>query len=196
MSQYIKISSLTGGSCNCNLKSVITYIGKHYGRLANKEGRKNEEYFEGGVKFIIKHCGRSKEAVRRMIEPKKIKNSKSREWCFNKRFYGKSYAYIVKLLYKKMHHKSKPSDKAYVEELLNKLYQDVCSSLSANNKPDRLYSNALIFWQKDMLELHRINNKVSEDNNKETGKIITEITEVDNKYQFPSDNKSTNTKGV
>jgi len=175
MSQYLKISHPAGDSCSKGLRLSITYIGKHYGRRANREGYSDREYFRCGKNFIAKRFGAfSKTAVLLMVKPKRIKGSNVKQWCYNKRVYAGAYKYILELLLK-----NPASDKVYVAELLNRLYQDVYDMGENNNELARLCSNALLFWQKEMLGLHLVNSNIPSASKEEAGKILMEIAEVD-----------------
>jgi len=174
MSQYLNIPSPTGGSCNSNLREVIIYIGKHYGKLAGKKGRP-DEYFKSGIKFISKHFGSFKKtAIRLMVEPKRIKNSRNKRWCYNKRIYGKAYEYIIYLLRKR-----RPIDEVYITKLFENLYQNICKVVGTGSNLNYLCSDALLYWQKGMLRLHEINAHVSSDDIVIAGKILSKIDEVD-----------------
>jgi hypothetical protein len=175
MAQYLKISSPVGGLRNSGLKRSIIYIGKRYGKLANRDGYKDKEYFKCGIKVIAKLCGAfCKTAILCMVEPKKTKNPDNKKWCYHKQVYGKAYGHIIRLL-----HKCPPSEKDIVKELLNNLYLDICKKLEKNNGLAHVCSNALLFWQKDMLGLHEIKPNVSINDRKEAGEILRKIIEVD-----------------
>ena len=175
MAQYLKVSSPVGGSCNNSLKRAITYIGTRYGKLANKNGRTNKEYFKGGRDFVAKRFGAfRKTAINHMVMPKKIKNSKNRHWRYHKRIYDEAYGYIIDLLLK-----CPPDDKNMVKGLLDDLHQDICVKSGEGNGLARHCSNALLFWQKDMLELHKISRNISDDDKEVAGKILVKIVEVD-----------------
>jgi len=172
MSQYLKISYPRLKPSSGGLKMSITYIGKHYGKLANKEGYKSRKYFKYGKKFIAKRFGSFCEtAIHLMAEPKRIKNSDKKQWCYNKRIYVKAYDYIIELLFKRRF-----SDGVYVKELLNSLYQDACRD--SNTELEHLCSNALLFWQKEMLDLCQFSANFSIDR-EDAGKILRGISEVD-----------------
>ena len=175
MAQYLKISSLKGGSCNTGLKKSIIFIGKRYGRLANKEGHSSKKYFKYGVKFIANKFGAfRKNAIFRMVKPKSIKNSNAKQWCYNKQVYGKAYGYIIKLLLR-----CQPKDKEYVTELLNNLYHDICKEPKIDSNLERLCSNALIYRQKEMLKLYNNNPKILNYDKEEAGKLLIKIAEFD-----------------
>jgi hypothetical protein len=169
VAQYLKVSSFTGGSSNSGLKRAITYIGKCYCRRAKKN------YYEYGIKFIAKKFGRfRKNAIRRMVDPLKIKNSDAKQWCYHRQIYGKVYGQIIKLL-----DKSPPSDKEYVKELLHSLYQDICKNTELGSRLAHLCSDALIFWQKDMLDLQKIKSNISINDRVDVAKILKQIAEFD-----------------
>lgn len=171
MAQYVKITSDVAGSSNGALRKAIIYIGKRHGKLANKEGYSSKEYFKCGRDFIAKKCGSFKKtAILRMVEPRRIKGSKAKQWCYNKQAYGKAYSYIISLLLK-----CPPEDKSYISSLLNMLYQDIRKELEPGSAPERLCSNALIYWQKSMLSIHEISTNVSVDERQEAGKILSKV---------------------
>lgn len=98
MGAYIKISysSTVAGKSNRGLKEAIEYIGKRYGKLANVEGLSSKRYEKAGIAYIAKRFGHfRKSAVKYMIYPKKIKNSESRQWCYNKQIYVRAYKLIL-----------------------------------------------------------------------------------------------------
>lgn len=156
MGAYIKISSDKAGSCNSGLKQSIVYIGKKYGRLANKEGATSKQYLKSGIAFVAKKFGRMRHnAIKYMIFPKRIKNSTKKQWNFNKQTYARAFSLIVDYLLK-----AAPEDKEYVYDLLNKLYQD---SSGYGDDVERICSDALIYWQKKMLSVNRNNPEIGED---------------------------------
>jgi hypothetical protein len=175
MAQYLKISYPEVKPRRNGLKEAITYIGKCYGKLANKSGCTDKEYFKSGKKVVAKRCGRfCWSAVSCMVTTKKVKGSNARQWCYHKRIYGKAYRIIVNMLFK-----SPPCDKEYVAKLLNGLYQDVCDNNKNGLEIKRLCSNALMFWQKEMLGLRQGNQEFPEDVRTAAGKILREIADVD-----------------
>jgi len=175
MAQYLKIPSPTGGSCNRNLKKVIRYIGMHYGKLANKKDLEEDEYYVSGLNFIAKRFGSfQKNAIRLMVEPNRIKKSKNRQWCFNKRIYVKAYYYITKLLRKRL-----PIDEVYITDLFKILYQNIYFVINTDSNLNCLCSDALLHWQKGMLALHEVNSNVSENDRDKAGEILRKIEKVD-----------------
>lgn len=177
MADYLKIYSPVGGKLNSGLKKAITYIGKHYGKLENKEGYKNKEYFKYGRKYIAKQCkgNRCETAILYMVKPDKTKNPDNRLWRYHKRIYMEAYEHIINSL-----RKCPPSDKDIVKELLNDIYLDICKRLGEDNKPARLCSNALLFWQKDMLDFYNNMPNVSIYYRDIAGKILSKIKNLDN----------------
>jgi hypothetical protein len=177
MSQYLKISNVVAGSVNSGLKQSIEYIGKHYGKLANKKGYDNNAYFKYGVKFIAKQFGRfRKNAIRYMVYPKNIKDSeRCKQWCFNKQTYSQAFGYIIdKLLL------CPTQDSEYVATLLNKLYETICNNSGSGGSPiERKCSNALIYWQKVMLSQEMIDNSIYQGDRKSAERILGGISEVD-----------------
>jgi hypothetical protein len=177
MADYLKISypySLNI-SFSKGLKDSLTYIGRHYGKLANKEGYKGKKYLNSGIKFIAKRFGRfCGTPIRLMIEAKRIKNSNNKQWCYNKRIYGDAFGYIVELLRKRL-----PNDGVYVRELLNNLYRNICKESERGSELARLCSNALLFWQKEMLNLRQAGSNISDNDKGWAGKILRRIDEVD-----------------
>ena len=53
MSAYLKLDYSTP-SVNDSLKVAIVYIGKHYGKNANKKGLSEKQYLNSGIKYIAK----------------------------------------------------------------------------------------------------------------------------------------------
>jgi hypothetical protein len=175
MSRYLKISYPKGHSCSKGLRWAITYIGKHYGRRANIAGYTDREYFKHGRNFIAKRFGAfSKGAVLSMVKSKGIKDANARQWSYHKRIYVDAYAYIIKLLFK-----CPPVDMTEVAKLLEGLYQDVCNDSGKGEELERLCSNALLFWQKQMLSLYRANPNASNGSREDADKILTGIIKVD-----------------
>jgi len=198
-SEYIKIPSTSGGSYNNGLKKAIICIGKYYGNLDRKKKYKNDKYLKCGIDYITKHCGRKKEPIRLMLQRCRKRKTvqlmiqeevvkKSGKWCFHKTRYEETYRYIIRLLNKlliKLHKKGFSNDKLYIVEILKILYQDIGKIMNENNGLTRVYSNALILMQKEMLEFHRKNRHVEEEDRIKAGDIIETIKKLDKIYSLP-----------
>jgi hypothetical protein len=186
MARYLAIDSNLGKPSNSGLRESIIYIGKHYGKLANKTSCKNEQYLECGMKYIAKHAFKAKRfgilhfrkvAIRYMFKSNQIKNdSGNRRWYYHKRMYVEAYDYIIYLLLQISYD---DNNFIKVKEFLNNHYKDICNKLGAGKKLDPSCSNALIYWQKKMLELHISKPIVSISNRKCAGNILDKIAEVD-----------------
>ncbi len=172
---YIKITSdvAVTGLHNTALKTVITFIGKRYGKLADKKDCTSKEYFKAGKKFIAKNCkcgSLFKTAIDYMVSPRKIRGEESvRQWCYSKRKYAKAYWYIIKLLLN-----CQPEDKEYVAKLLNALYIKASEDESGLAY---ICSNALILHQKNMLRMCRVNDKRFSKTDRELAGNMVEIIE-------------------
>ena len=177
MAEYLKISYPKGDPPRSNsLKRAITYLGKYYGKLANKNGHTDDDYFINGEIFIARKMGsHRKTAIRRMTESEKGNDPDNRQWYYHRRIYGKAYRNIVRWLRKRL-----IKDKEDVTKILDDLYRSICKETGERgNNLERLYSNALVFWQKDMLELFVINPITQIDDIEAAGKILGIIKEVD-----------------
>jgi len=173
IAQYLNIPSLVGGKRNEILKKAIIHIGKHYGKLANKKGCRDEQYFKCGIKYIAKsfrtrrfgipHFRRK--AVSRMVNPSG--KGPERTWHYHKRLYAKAFEHIENLL-----------DNSNYDDFVETLYAKSCKNSGQGDKLERFYSNVLLFWQKNMLRTHELRQDLSP-SNIEAGKISKEIKEVD-----------------
>lgn len=93
MSAYVKIS-YPSEKYNYAMRECIKFIGEHFGR----SGR--NPYKEGKRIIAKKVRGASRTSINKMVYPKNIRNSKSKEWNFKKRSFDRSYRQIMKLLLK------------------------------------------------------------------------------------------------
>lgn len=185
MESYLKITSPTGGSRNANLERAIIYIGehkaiikewreyyieKHYASLKElseeERNKKKKDYFKCGVKIIAKLFGRfCNNAILYMIEPKIIKNSKNRQWYYNKRTYAEAFGYVICFL--------KEFLDAFDNEIVyyTLISESYCSMLAealaskeahASAIPEDMihfyYIQASYYFQKTITELSSINN--------------------------------------
>jgi len=202
MESYLKITSNIGGSRNVNLERAIMYIGEHKAiikewrktyieehyaalrKLGETEWDKNKDnYFKCGVKIVAKCLGRfRKNAVRYMVYPKTIKKSDNKQWYYNEQTYANAFGCIIDFL-ERFLRKCPPNEKDYLKNLINELYQQIRNNqmvVGVNLKP--MYSNALLYRQKDMLTLHANNLSKPEKERKSAEKILREIEGVDRPF--------------
>jgi len=213
MADYLKISS-PNGSRNTSLEKAIIYIGEHRALLkewrneyiekhftaANKlseeeRRKKKKEYLNCGIKIITKHLGRFRiTPIRYMIEPKKkFKNLNNSLWLYHKRIYARAFKEIVDSL-SDLHQICPPSEKKALTGILEELYQLICNDQDVKSTEkeglERLYSNTLLFWQKDMLKTRRTKRfpKDRGDKNSDNvvaGEILEQINKVDKPLPLP-----------
>jgi len=197
MERYIKITSIVGGSCNANLKTAIIYIGEHKAiikewredhieehyaslkKLSEEERKKKRKaYFKFGIRIIAKGLGRLRNrAVRCMVKPEIIKGYK--RWHYNEQTYAKAFKYVIDLL-ELFKNKCPPNDRDYLINLIDGLYQQINNNPAlAGEELERVYSNAFLFWQKDMLNFCRNYPTSPEKDKKSAGKILRELNDVD-----------------
>ena len=79
-----------------------------------------------------------------------MKNSANKQWRFNKQIYGRAYSQIVSLLLN-----APIEDKEFIHDLLHRLYNE---TFNVDADSAKMCSNALIFWQKRMLQINSMHN--------------------------------------
>jgi len=188
--QYLDICSPLGESPNIVLRDSIKYIGKYFGKLANKKGCRDWQYLKSGIEYIVKKRIKSslfkkmqsrETVIYKMIVSKKIKNSSNRKWSYHRRIYGEAYGCIIATLFEILRNdKNKNSgkiNKDFVE--INKFLNNQFQKNNQNNNLEPTCSNALIFDQKNMLDLHKNDPNVFKYNREDAKRILDKIIEVD-----------------
>jgi hypothetical protein len=171
MGQNLKVVYNTPSATNSALKDAITYVGKRRGKLANRNGYENKDYLKYGVKYIAKKFGNFNiSKIKRMYLAEKIENSPNKRWIFNKRIYADAYKQIVDVLLDK----ECKEDTVYICELLQRLYAE---TQIVDPKVSKYCSNALIYYQKEMLNLSAIDKNL--ENAVSASKILKQIEDTD-----------------
>jgi len=163
MGQNLKLAFNTPSLTNEGLKEALICIGKHYGKgkLANKSNHDNKYYLKRGVNYIAKKFGKFNIGNIRAMYKAKIKLRKviindelptneympMHIWTFNKRIYADAYYEIVQCLKKAS--KTDP----YIDDILQKLFAE---TKKINPAVENRCSNALIYFQKEMLTINKI----------------------------------------
>ncbi len=145
MSAYLKLDYSTP-SVNDSLKVAIVYIGKHYGKNANKKGLSEKQYLNSGIKYIAKKFGRFRvNAIKTMVYSQKSFGN-NRRWAFNKQVFARAYNLIIRTV-----KKIDGDDKDYILRQMSEWYNKY---VAIDNKMDKSCRNIFIFWQTKMLHVN------------------------------------------